>query len=134
MSQPTFNLDNTVKSLLELKTQRAKFIKPIDDKIKELESSLLENVNQAIDGSKTTNGELYKVTVTNRINRTLDKTKLFAAELSDVISSAFSADIKLNLGNYRALMDDPKAALELSEFVTEKPGKPSIKLDIKGVN
>lgn len=127
-----FNIDTELEKLLIMKADKQKLIAPIDAKIAEQEKLILENVPTAIEGSKTTTGTLYKVTVSSPISRRIDKKAIKAQGLDHEIEEAFEYEPKLNLSNYRAMLQDEKLALKLSGFVTESQGKKSIKIDFVG--
>ena len=127
-----FNIDTELEKLLIMKADKQKLIAPIDSAIAEQEKLILANVPVAIEGSKTTSGSLYKVTVNSPISRRIDKKAIAKAGLSDDIAGAFEFEPKLNLSNYRAMLQDEKLALKLSDFVTESQGKQSVKIDFVG--
>lgn len=127
-----FNIDTELEKLLIMKADKQKLLAPIDAKIAEQEALILANVPTAIEGSKTTTGTLYKVTVNSPISRRIDKKAIKASGLSDDIASAFEYEPKLNLSNYRAMLQDEKLALKLSDFVTESQGKQLVKIDFVG--
>lgn len=127
-----FNIDTELEKLLILKAEKQKLIAPLDAQIAEQEKLILANVPVAIEGSKTTSGSLYKVTVNSPISRRIDKKAIAAHGIDHDIKSAFDYEPKLNLSNYRALVQDEKLALKLSDFVTESQGKQSVKIDFVG--
>ena len=127
-----FNIDTELEKLLIMKADKQRLIAPIDSAIAEQEKLILANVPVAIEGSKTTSGSLYKVTVNSPISRRIDKKAIAKAGLSYDIAEAFEFEPKLNLSNYRAMLQDEKLALKLSDFVTESQGKQSVKIDFVG--
>ena len=127
-----FNIDTELEKLLIMKAEKQKLLAPLDAQIAEQEKLILSNVPVATEGSKTTSGSLYKVTVNSPINRSIDKKLIKANGLDHDIAEAFEYEPKLNLSNYRAMLQDEKLALKLSDFVTESQGKQSVKIDFVG--
>lgn len=127
-----FNIDTELEKLLIMKADKQKLLAPLDAQIAEQEKLILNNVPVAIEGSKTTSGSLYKVTVNSPISRRIDKKAIAKAGLDSDIAKAFDYEPKLNLSNYRAMLQDDKLALKLSDFVTESQGKQSVKIDFVG--
>lgn len=127
-----FNIDTELEKLLIMKADKRKLLAPLDAQIAEQEKLILNNVPVAVEGSKTTSGSLYKVTVNSPISRRIDKKAIAKKGLDSDIAQAFEYEPKLNLSNYRAMLQDEKLALKLSDFVSESQGKQSVKIDFVG--
>lgn len=113
-------------------------IEKINDQIKDLiskrlsyEGELIDLVGQKEEGSQTKPSKFYKVTTTAKVNRGFDKgfdLGSLKKDLGEEVSSKLiRTKYELVTNEYRALTDKQKAAL--SQYLTSKPAKTSVKVE-----
>jgi hypothetical protein len=100
----------------------------VEDDIK----SLLE-IQETLEGTKTSESESYAIKVVGRIDKKVDSAKLqdLAAEngLTSHLSSLFRWTPEVNAASWKSADESIRNAL--SGAITAKPGRPSIKIIVK---
>ena len=122
------NLDDICNSITDIKQQMA----VLKAQLEAYEGAILAEVPTKDEGSTThqTQGG-NKITITKRVNRTIDDDKLqsIAREhgLTHYLSALFSWKPAIKAKEWRSA--NKEVTDVLSEAITSKPGKPSIKIN-----
>lgn len=106
-------------------------IKSLISKRLTLEGQLIDLIGQNDEGTKTFTTKFYKASTIGKVTRTFDKgfnpLELREALGKDVADSLVRRKYELVTSAYRSLTEEQKA--KLSQFVTTKPAKTSLKID-----
>ncbi|HHP0467276.1 TPA: DUF7173 family protein [Vibrio harveyi] len=96
-----------------------------------LEAQVIDIIGQKQEGTKTCTTKFYKASTVGKLNRSFDKgfhpSKLVDALGEEVADQLIKPKYELVTSAYRALTDEQKAIL--SQFITTKPAKTSLKID-----
>ena len=94
-----------------------------------LEEQLAKEISDRVEGTASLVAGSYKVTVTSKLNRTLDYTAYQAIE-NDIPEGVRCVKLepKLDLKKLRA-MDAVRPGFSAA-FITTKPAKPSVKIEV----
>ena len=116
-------LQEDIETLLRLQHE----IKELQDRERWLRNKVAAEVSDKPEGATTAHLHGYKLTVTAKVNRSVDDAQLRAIwdALSDAEKDAVSWKPGLTLAKYRKL---PEGTL-LMKAVVAKPGMPSLKIE-----
>lgn len=96
-----------------------------------LEGQLIDLIGQKKEGTKSCESKFYKASTVAKVNRTFDKgfkpSKLRAVIGDEIADELIRPKYELVTSAYRSLTEAQKATL--SQFITSKPAKTSIKID-----
>ena len=98
-----------------------------------LESVLNQVPDRAEEGTTRCDTLFFKASITNKLNRTLDKPAIakFKNTDRDIYALLFTEEPSLNLKALRALeLANPSAYAQAERLFVIKPGKPSLKVEI----
>ena len=98
-----------------------------------LESVLNQVPDRAEEGTTRCDTQFFKASITNKLNRSLDKPAVaeFKNSDPDIYALLFDEEPSLNLRALRALeMANPTAYAQAERLFVLKPGKPSLKVEI----